>query len=143
METIDNVKVFDHHDAITALRAVVKGREDFVYTNSEDYRDMALCVNWVRDEEGGPWRASCVVGHVLTSWDYPEDFKLISRYNGIRVTMGLWSGARATDHAKAVLGVAQYAQDREGGTWGEALRRAEEVYAEADPDQIQDYLNNY
>jgi len=143
METIDNVKVFDHHDAITALRAVVKGREDFVYTNSEDYRDVVSCVNWVRDEEGGPWRASCVVGHVLTSWDYPEDFKLISRYAGIRPTMGLWSGVRVTDHAEAVLGVAQYAQDREGGTWGEALRRAEEVYAEADPDQIQDYLNNY
>lgn len=139
MEIIDDIKVFDHHDAITALRAVVKGREDFVYTDSEDYRDTNSCMNWTRDYEGDPWRASCVVGHVLTGWGYPEDLKSSTRCNGINITMGLWLGVKATDHAKAILGSAQHAQDT-CDTWGHALAVAEEVYAETNPEVIQYHL---
>ncbi len=129
MEIIKGVRVYDIHDTIAALRTVVQGREDFVYTNSEDFIGLdRKCGNWVLD--GGNWRPSCIVGHVLTAWDYPDECKPYTRFSGPTGALSVQDaiGIR-TDDVPYILGVAQGCQDN-GGTWGEALKRAEEKYAQ-------------
>lgn len=129
MEIIKGVRVYDIHDTIAALRTVVQGREDFVYTESEDYLQIGDgCVNWVLD--GGNWRPSCIVGHVLTAWDYPDECKPHTRFSGPAGTLGVQDEiCTTTPKALHILTVAQGRQDN-GGTWGEALKRAEEKYAQ-------------
>lgn len=119
-------------DAIEALREVVKGHEDFVYYGSEDYELDNKCVNWVAEcgvepDEPVRWRPSCIVGHVLTMWGFPEDKK--NRYKG----SGVYSAATAIEidqDATGLLSVAQRVQDSSLGlTWGHALLAAEWQYA--------------
>ena len=125
MEIVNGKRVYDIHDAIAALREVVQGREDFVYTDSPDCENN-VCVNWLRDGDG--WRPSCIVGHVLTMWGFPEEDKVHCQVRGPSGTLAVQDEIDTTPDVLAILGVAQGSQDN-GSTWGEALGRAETRYA--------------
>ena len=130
------LKVYTAKDAIEELRRIVKGNEGFVYTQGEHCQDVGYCLNWLRveDEPEGDdgvyrtrWEPSCLVGHVLTNWGFPEDKKRHTTVSGpgqcarAAKTVGAF---QITADAVSVLGEAQSAQDN-GLTWGQALERAE------------------
>ena len=127
-------------DAIQALREVARGREDFVYRNSDDYEMTQSCVNWTRvnstEDSPGGWHASCIVGHVLTLWGFPEGQKVSCESAGIGAVRDELQDLADRGHPDAlfvldgealrVLGAAQNVQDDETArTWGDALRAAE------------------
>jgi hypothetical protein len=122
-------------DAIEALRSVVAGREDFVYTPPES--EFGTCVNFTQEsgeDEIYRYCPSCVVGHVLALWGLPESlWAHFSRGTVDTVTeslkfIGEDSPFQISEQAVWVLDAAQSAQDHKV-PWGEALARAERTYA--------------
>ena len=128
---------FGADEAILSLRAVVfeKGA-DFTYCNpawtEEDLSTgFTRCLNFHGDEPG------CIVGHVLAKLGLtPELARELGIAEGaavydacMRLTSELNFPWEFTMSAVNVLGTAQRFQD-EHKTWGFALERAEECYAE-------------
>lgn len=128
---------FGADEAILSLRAVVfeKGA-DYMYCNpawtQEDITSgITRCLNFHGDEPG------CIVGHLLAKLGLtPELARFLQIADGKSAydSCGLLSGDpdfpwTFTVNAVQILGTAQLHQD-DRKTWGFALERAEECYAE-------------
>jgi hypothetical protein len=110
------MKTITAAQAIKALRKVVKGKENYVYEKVGGTQCLYL-------QDGKP---SCGVGHVLVKLEVPID--LISKVENRNANVIGFHGIPISDDAAFVLGRFQNCQDT-GGTWGQALRQAEEAYS--------------
>jgi|SRR5687767_2658597 len=144
MNPSPNIPVKTADDAIEALRQVVRGREDFVYRDTRrDADPYERCVNWTRETPESEWQPSCVVGHVLMLWGFPDDLMDSCSASGIsviRYDLNYMADPKSSKHrevpyeidfeAGVILTAAQATQDSEERlTWGRALEAAEWYYA--------------
>lgn len=121
---------------LDTLRDVVRGQEDYVYGAPAHQAAPGMACFYVHtDQESGEKSPGCVVGHVLNRLGVPLDI-LSSEYEGMRAAIvvvnltGQVDPDSTTVSLGRILDQAQQVQDN-NGTWGEALRRAESVYASA------------
>ena len=113
----------DSAKAITLLREVVKGKEEYVYKRPVGSSGPAC----VYQANGEP---SCVVGKALfkvgVTADELDAMDRTGVHTGIN-SVTLPERVSLTNDARAVFAAAQEKQDR-GTEWGIALRAAEECY---------------
>lgn len=117
---------FTNDEVMEALRAVVAGHEDYVYTD-----EHARC-RYADAETGKP---SCVVGQVVYRLS-PENFQELREVERMKaISLALpdtgWNPEdimKIEEPAMRALSAAQSAQDS-GQSWGYALLEAEFVYA--------------
>lgn len=125
-------------EQITARRAlelitdvVDRAGEDFVY-EQKDMTDVRGAFEYGAPPKGCRYvefvdQPSCLVGHVLHRAGV--DAATLNRLDMLGVSASALAdyGIQADVGAQRILGVAQQVQDS-GKPWGEALRRAREVY---------------
>ena len=114
------IKVIKYDEVVAMLKAIVAGKEDFVYQFEE-----GSCVYWT-DGEDGTRDASCLVGHVFQAWGVLSDLPQIFRHSSAIRAAGVLreKGVLVLTHkALVLLGSVQRLQD-EGIPWGEAVQEA-------------------
>ena len=114
------IKVIKYDEVVDMLKAIVAGKEDFVYERVE-----SVCLYWTNGEDGTR-DASCLVGHVFQALGVLSDLPLWYQNSDANVTVGVLKQKGVinfTRKARALLMAAQGRQD-EGTPWGEAVQEA-------------------
>ena len=114
------IKVIKYDEVVDMLKAIVAGKEDFVYERVE-----SVCLYWTNGEDATR-DASCIVGHVFQALGVLSDLPHWYQNSDANVTVGVLKQKGVlifTRKAQALLMVAQGRQD-EGIPWGEAVQEA-------------------